>query len=58
MVNYHLVWMPKRRKKVLVGDIERRLREIIRRVGLHPRFKNTGLPSSRFFSVRGFGFTR
>ena len=29
MVNYHLVWTPKRRKKVLVGDVERRLREII-----------------------------
>jgi putative transposase len=29
MVNYHLVWTPQRRKKVLVGDIERRLREII-----------------------------
>lgn len=29
MVNYHLVWTPKRRKKVLTGDIENRLREII-----------------------------
>jgi putative transposase len=29
MVNYHLVWTPKRRKKVLVEDIERRTREII-----------------------------
>lgn len=29
MVNYHLVWTPKRRKKVLVGAIEGRLRTII-----------------------------
>lgn len=29
LVNYHLVWIPKRRKKILVGDIERRLRQII-----------------------------
>jgi putative transposase len=29
MVNYHLVWTPKRRKHVLTGDIESRLREII-----------------------------
>ncbi|GET44640.1 IS200/IS605 family transposase [Microseira wollei] len=29
LVNYHLVWIPKRRKKVLVGDVEVRLRQII-----------------------------
>ncbi|MEQ8468478.1 IS200/IS605 family transposase [Coleofasciculus sp. E1-EBD-02] len=29
MVNYHLVWTPKRRKKVLTGDVEKRLRDII-----------------------------
>lgn len=29
LVNYHLVWIPKRRKKVLVGDVEKRLRQII-----------------------------
>ncbi len=29
MMNYHLVWIPKRRKRVLVGDVEKRLREII-----------------------------
>jgi putative transposase len=28
-INYHLVWIPARRKKVLVGDVEKRLREII-----------------------------
>ncbi|MFP5275434.1 IS200/IS605 family transposase, partial [Coleofasciculus sp.] len=29
MVNYHLVWTPKRRKKVLTGEVEKRLRDII-----------------------------
>ncbi|MDJ0798340.1 MAG: IS200/IS605 family transposase [Calothrix sp. MO_167.B12] len=29
MINFHLVWIPKRRKRVLVGDVESRLREII-----------------------------
>ena len=29
LVNYHLVWIPKRRKRVLVGDVEKRLRQII-----------------------------
>lgn len=29
LVNYHLVWIPKRRKKVLVGEVEKRLRQII-----------------------------
>jgi len=29
LVNYHLVWIPKRRKKILIGDVENRLRTII-----------------------------
>lgn len=29
LVNYHLVWLPKRRKKVLVGEVENRCRQII-----------------------------
>ncbi len=29
LVNYHLVWIPKRGKKVLVGEVEKRLRQII-----------------------------
>lgn len=29
LVNYHLVWLPKRRKKVLVGEVESRCRQII-----------------------------
>jgi putative transposase len=29
LVNYHLVWIPKRRKRVLVNDVEKRLREIV-----------------------------
>lgn len=29
LINYHFVWTPKRRRKVLVGDVERRLNELI-----------------------------
>ncbi|MUG95020.1 IS200/IS605 family transposase [Scytonema sp. UIC 10036] len=29
LVNYHLVWIPKRRKKILIGDVENRLRTIV-----------------------------
>lgn len=29
---YHIVWCPKYRKKVLVGDVEKRLKEIVRHV--------------------------
>lgn len=32
LLNYHLIWCPKRRKPVLVGDIKRRLEEIVRGV--------------------------
>ena len=32
LMNYHLVWCPKRRKKVLQGDIKNRLEEIIKEV--------------------------
>ncbi|WP_390902750.1 transposase [Umezakia ovalisporum] len=28
-INYHLVWIPKRRRKILVGDVEKSLRTII-----------------------------
>jgi putative transposase len=28
LVNYHFVWIPKRRKRVLVGDVATRLRQI------------------------------
>ena len=28
LVNYHFVWIPKRRKKVLVGDVATRLRQV------------------------------
>jgi putative transposase len=38
LVNYHLIWCPKRRKKVLVGDIKTRLEQIIRGVA---KEKNT-----------------
>jgi putative transposase len=29
LVNYHLIWCPKRRKKVLVGGIKTRLEQIV-----------------------------
>lgn len=32
LMNYHLVWCPRRRKKVLQGDIKNRLEEIIKEV--------------------------
>lgn len=32
LINYHLIWCPKRRKKVLIGDVKTRLDQIIREV--------------------------
>ena len=32
LINYHLVWCPKRRKKVLIGKIAQRLKEIFNQV--------------------------
>lgn len=32
LINYHLVWCPKRRKKVLIGKITQRLKEIFNQV--------------------------
>ena len=32
LANYHLVWIPKRRKAVLVGSIKTRLEEILKQV--------------------------
>lgn len=32
LINYHLIWCPKRRKAVLVGDVKIRLEEIIREI--------------------------
>ena len=31
---YHIVWCPKYRRKVLVGDVEKRLKEIIKQLAL------------------------
>ena len=28
-INYHIIWCPKYRRKVLVGDVEKRLKELI-----------------------------
>lgn len=32
LINYHLIWCPKRRKKVLVGEVKERLDKILRQV--------------------------
>ncbi|MEA1905138.1 MAG: IS200/IS605 family transposase [Candidatus Hadarchaeota archaeon] len=32
LINYHLVWCPKRRKPVLVGGVKRRLEQILKEV--------------------------
>lgn len=37
LLNYHLVWCPKRRKKVLVGAVKDRLEQIIREVARENR---------------------
>ncbi|NER99609.1 MAG: IS200/IS605 family transposase [Symploca sp. SIO1B1] len=29
LLNYHFVWIPKRRKKVLIGDVAKRLEELL-----------------------------
>jgi len=34
LLNYHLIWCPKRRKPVLVGQVAKRLREIIENVAV------------------------
>ena len=34
-LKYHLVWVPKYRKSLLVGAIERRLREIFSEIAMH-----------------------
>jgi putative transposase len=32
LINYHLIWCPKRRKLVLIGDVKKRLKEILYQV--------------------------
>lgn len=32
LINYHLIWCPKRRKPILVGGVKRRLEQILREV--------------------------
>ena len=29
LINYHFVWIPRRRRKVLIGEVEQRLKELI-----------------------------
>ena len=39
LLNYHFVWIPKRRKKILVGDVAQRLQEVITDVCNENRWK-------------------
>lgn len=39
LINYHLIWCPKRRRKVLVGDVKERLNTIIRGVAEEKKVK-------------------
>ena len=39
LMNFHLVWCPKRRRKVLVGEVSQRLREIINQVAAEKKVK-------------------
>jgi len=39
LLNYHFVWCPKRRRKVLVSGIAQRLREIINKVAMEKQVK-------------------
>ena len=38
LINYHFVWCPKRRKKVLIGDIKLQLEELIREIAINNNF--------------------
>ena len=39
LLNFHMVWCPKRRRKVLVGEVSQRLREIINQVAMEKKVK-------------------
>jgi len=39
LLNYHLVWCPKRRRKVLVGGVKERLIEILNQVATEKQVK-------------------
>jgi putative transposase len=39
LMNLHFVWCPKRRKKVLVGNVAKRLREILEQVAKEKQVK-------------------
>ena len=38
-INYHLVWIPRYRKKVLVGHVEARLKELLAEIARQYRFE-------------------
>ena len=43
LMNLHFVWCPKRRKKVLVGNVAKRLREILEQVAKEKQVKMLAL---------------
>lgn len=38
-INYHLVWIPRYRKKVLIGKIAERLKQLLSEIASHHRFQ-------------------
>lgn len=46
LINYHIIWCPKRRKKVLIGQIETRLTEILHQVAKEQDIKILNLSIS------------
>ncbi len=58
LVIYHIIWCPKRRRKVLVGPVHDRLKQIIEEVDLRKEFPHLlRMPSlwtrSAFYSTAG-----
>ncbi len=39
VINYHLVWIPRYRKKVLVGSVEARLKELLAEIAMQYGFE-------------------
>jgi putative transposase len=40
VINYHLVWIPRYRKKVLVGPVDTRLKELLAEIAMQYGFQS------------------